>query len=113
MRCQTHCPAPVASLRGPLLALGALAAVSLGVYVASLLEGFLVALLVAVAVLDAAGIALWVRLVRPRKARVIRAPSAIPQTILQNEKAPLAVPAARPAVQGVVLAEDVESRLPA
>lgn len=110
MRCETHCPAPAASLRGPLLALGALAALALGVYVASLLGGVLVAAVVVVALVDVAGIVVWVRrYVRPRRIRIPAADirmAALPAP-------PLALPAARPAVEGVVLPQDAESRLPA
>ena len=142
MRCQTHCPAPAATLRGPLLALGALAALALGVYVASLLGGVLVAAIVVVYATAIVSSVVWVRkYVRrpvpqadhafvavgwmrrcgylthaqadrcylPRRAHALPAP----QRILQNEKRPLALPSARPAVQGVVLAQDAESRLPA
>lgn len=113
MRCDLHCPAPAASLRGPLLALGALAALALGVYVASLLGGVLVAAIVVVYAAAITGGVVWVRRYVRLNSRVIRAQSRAPQRILQNGKVPLALPAARPAVQGVVLPQDAESRLPA
>lgn len=103
MRCETHCPAPAASLRGPLLALGALALLALGVYVASLLGGVLVALLVAVYAAAVTGGVVWVRRyvrrsAKPRDVMPAHIPAALPAP-------PLALPAARPAVQGVVVSD--------
>lgn len=101
MRCDLHCPAPAGALRGPLLALGALAVLALGVYVASLLGGVLVAAIVVVYAAAVGGGVVWVRRYawRPHK-RVVN-----PVTAAALPSPPLALPAARPAVQGVVVGD--------
>lgn len=108
-------PAASSGLRAPLLAVAGLAVLSLGVYVASLLGGVLVAAVVVVYAAAITGAVVWVRKYAwPRHKRVVN-PVTLPTRVGVKARgsnplalpvgAPLALPAARPAVQGVVVSD--------
>jgi hypothetical protein len=100
VRCEVHCPPGAGSvLRGPLLALGALGAASVGVYVASLLGGVLVAAVVVVYVLAVAGAWLFWRLhIRPPRGAKVVPITGQTDMIPALPAAPLAIGAPVPAV---------------
>ncbi len=114
MRCDLHCPPAASGLRGPLLALAVLAAVSLGVYVVSLLGGVLLAAIVAVYVTAVAGAVVWVRRYawRPQpRIRVTLQDGRLGAELVAGERR--ALPAGRSAVPGVVLGADAGEKLEA
>lgn len=115
MRCDLHCPPAVSVLRGPLLAAGALAVLSLGVYVADAVASFLAAVTVAIFAVNAIMAAVAYRLVRygalRKPARVQSAgkvQSGLPVVTARTRSItapPLAIEAPAPVLDGAVVAE--------
>lgn len=119
MRCDLHCPPEAGSgLRGPLLALAGLAVLSLAVYVLAAVAPLLAWLAAGCVVLAAGAVyaarrsSRWAVVHWPAMQQAAAAPRVdeIPASPVIAVQAalpapPLALPAARPAVQGVVVSD--------